>query len=141
MKPECDQQADELGLLANGSCGRWDVAVDESLEGDKWFLEIEGPRTYLVFQLRDLAVIPKLLRFLQSGPGLDSPDEKALGLGEFGAQSVCLSWENEEIQRCFLIIGPNAGFCLRLTFEEEDIQMLREALVQVVEELPTVAEK
>src|SRR5205085_10299381 len=57
-----------LGLLANGSSRRWDVAVDESLDRDEWSFEIEGPQTYLVFQLQDLNVIPAALAFLRAGP-------------------------------------------------------------------------
>jgi hypothetical protein len=45
------------GLLANGSSGGWDIAVDESRDGRELTLELDGPQFYLAFQLRDAAVI------------------------------------------------------------------------------------
>lgn len=143
MKPGNDRPAGGLGLLANGSSRRWDLAVDESPEGDEWSLEIDGPQTYLVFQLRELSVIPRALRFLQAGPGSTrakgGPEEEALYLGRFGSASVSLHWDNESFPRCFLVIGPKARSTLRLSFEAEDIQMLSEALLQVVKDLPLAA--
>jgi hypothetical protein len=69
MKQKFDQPRAESGLIANGSCRKWDIAVDETFDGDKWSLELDGPLAYLVFQLRDLRVIPEAVRFLQSGSG------------------------------------------------------------------------
>jgi predicted metallo-beta-lactamase superfamily hydrolase len=57
-----------FGLLANGSTRCWDVAVEATLEGDEWCLEIDGPQTYLLFQLEELKVIEKALRYLEIGP-------------------------------------------------------------------------
>jgi len=48
------------GLLANGSSGRWDISVDESLDREEWSVEIDGPQTYLTFQLEDLNVVRQL---------------------------------------------------------------------------------
>src|SRR5438067_1519342 len=128
--------AEGLGLLANGSSRRWDVAVDEALDRNAWSLEIEGPQTYLVFQLQDLKVLPAALGFLQSGPrpirGRDwHGGESSLTLGRFGSASVSLVWDNEDFLRCFILVGPKARSTLRLSLEAEDIPMLIEALQQV----------
>lgn len=137
MNNKDDQLTEGLGLVANGSSGRWHVAVDESLDRNEWSLELDGPQTYLVLQLQDLKVIPNALRFLQAGPR--PGNESALTLGLFGSASVSLLWDNEDFPRCFLVIGPEAGSTLRLSLGAEDIQMLIEALRQVVEDLPQVS--
>ena len=136
MANKIDQTTDDLGLLANGSSRRWDIAVDASLDRDEWSLEIDGPQTYLVFQLQDLSVIPAALRFLESGPPSGPRHDSALTLGRFGSASVSLVWDNEDFPRCFIVIGPKARSTLRLSLESEDIQMVIEALRQVVRDIP-----
>src|SRR5205085_1352999 len=100
MNNETDKPAEGLGLLANGSSRRWDIAVDESLDRGDWSVEIDGPQVYLVFQLQDLNIISTALRFLLSGPALTqahgcrgSRDESSLTLGRFGSASVSLLWD------------------------------------------------
>jgi len=144
MRNKLDQSDGNLGLLANGSSRRWDIAVDESLGRREWDLEIDGPQTYLVFQVRDLEVIPAALRFLQSGLQQDQnrlvhergERAAALTLGRFGSGAVSLLWDNEDFPRCFIVVGPKARSTLRLSLEAEDIRMFIEALRQVVEDLP-----
>src|SRR5262245_48283667 len=139
MNRELSQVDEGLGLLANGSSGLWDVSVDESLDGRDWFLEIDGPQTYLIFQLRDLAVIPKALRLLRSWPGSnttkgqhDAEGDNTLPLGWFGSFAVSLLWDNEDFPRCFIIVGPQARSTLCLSLEAEDIRMVSDALEQVL---------
>src|SRR5947209_18654994 len=147
MKNKFDKPTEGLGLLANGSSRRWDIAVDESLNRDEWSLEIDGPRTYLVFQLQDLKVLRTALCFLQSASGSDQArgwsggqdNGAALTLGRFGSAAVSLVWDDEDFPRCFIIIGPRARSTLRVGLEGEDITMFIEALRQVVEDLPEPA--
>src|SRR5437899_2744265 len=99
MNRELDTSGEEFGLAAYGSSGRWAVAVHESLARDEWSVEIEGPQTYLDFQLRDLAVVSEALRFLRAGPrggrhGKATEDD-ALVLGRFNSASVSLVWDDE----------------------------------------------
>jgi hypothetical protein len=142
MNRKLDQTAEGLGLLASGSSRRWDVAVDESLGRNEWSMEIEGPQTYLVFQLQDLRTVPKTIDFLRSGlkrcqgRHKGASQEHELHLGRFGSASVSLIWDDEDFPRCFLIIGAKARSVLRLSLESEDIQMLIEALDQVVSDIP-----
>lgn len=131
----------KLGLVANGSSRKWDVAVDETPGGNEWSLEIDRPQVYLTFQLRDPKVVAEARRFLQSPPGSDDTGREGgeageLLLGQFDSTSVSLVWDNEGFSRCFLVIGPKAGSALRLSLEAEDVQMLIEALNQVMEDMP-----
>ncbi len=137
----------DLALLANGSSGPWQVDVDESIErANDWSVTIEGPQTYLAFQLTDLAVIPEIISFLERGLAgrLDppKPDRATLGpqlLGKFGSYSVSLVWDNEDFPRCFLVIGPQARSTMHLSLSETDIRMLLDAFRQVAEDIsPTV---
>jgi hypothetical protein len=138
MKNKQDQPTNGLGLLANGASGRWDVALDESLEGEEWSLEIDGPQVYLVFQLEDLTIPRQALDFLQLEPR-GGKGGAELVLGKFGPASVSLLRDNEGPPRYFLVVGPRASSTLRLSLTGEDIQMFGEALRQVVADLPQEA--
>jgi hypothetical protein len=146
MNDKYEPSTEAFGLLANGCSARWDITVDESLERDEWSLEIDGPQTYLVFQLQDLDVLQRALDFLRAGPGSKQvhgwhggqDNEGALSLGRFGSASVSLAWDNEEVPRCFIVIGPRARSTMRVTLDAEDIKMVIEALDQVVQDLPEV---
>jgi hypothetical protein len=145
MDRSSERSPNGFGLLANGSSGRWDVAVDESLDrADEWSVQIEGPHVYLAFQPRDLGVVSEVIRFLDPPPDGDSGagrrvrsgQNEALTLGNFGAASVSLVWDNEDFPRCFVIVGPRAGATMRLSLLEEDVKMLLEAFRQVARDLP-----
>jgi hypothetical protein len=134
MANKVDPSAGERrGLLGLGTTRRWDVALDETLNGDSWSLEIDGPQAYLVFQLNEPSVLSAMVDYLQSPSG---GPENGLVLGRFGASSVSLIWDDEESPRCFLIVGPESGATLRLTFDGDDVRMLVEALHQLVADLP-----
>jgi len=143
MKQELNEWAERLAVLANGSSGGRDVAVNESFDANELFVELDGPQTYLTFQLRDGRVLAQFLRFLESSswPSL-APDQSseraecALILGRFGSASVSLLRDNEDFPRCFLVVGPDARSTLRLSLEAEDIRMLSEVLRQVLRDLP-----
>jgi len=140
--------AGKYGLLANGSSRLWDVAVDESLEREgEWYLELDGATIYLVFQLRNLAVIPKVIALLQRA--LNTPcapdrrrgtaDDPALILGNFSTSTVSLMQDDESPPRCFLVVGSDATSAMRLTLLRDDVEMLLQALHQVAEQLPDEA--
>lgn len=132
------------GLLAHGTSPRWEISVDEGSDGHELSLEIEGPQVYLVFRLRDLAVISEAIAFLQQTPDAtngkgDHPQRQRnvmeLGLGQFGSVPVSLLWDNEDFPRCFILVGPSTQSALRITFDSSDISMLIEALQQVAEDI------
>ena len=68
--PETTQTSPEapdenIGLLANGSSGPWEVSVDETISGDeRWFAQIEGPSVYVSFEIPSPNIIGEAVRFL-----------------------------------------------------------------------------
>jgi hypothetical protein len=126
-----DTDESKFGLLACGSSGRWTVDLDESRDGTKWSMQLDGPQTYISFAVDDLAVIGNALTYLRSGGSRDSQ----LVLGRFGSAHVSLFWDNEDGGRCFLIVGPQAGSALRVSLYREDTAMLAEALEQILNDL------
>lgn len=143
MTNKTDTLTESLGLLASGSCRAWHIDLDESLDGKHWYLELDGPNSYLVLQLKNLQVIPAALTFFQSGlrrsqlkiPAGPEKGDRELCLGKFGAASVSLLWDDEEGLRCYLVIGSRAHATLRLTLFMEDIEMLIDALGQATNDL------
>jgi len=144
MNREVTDSVEEMGLLANGTSARWDIAINECLDRDEWSMEIEAAHTYLTFQVDELNAIRAALDFLQTGPPpqggngqANAHDTTALAIGRFGPASVSLLWDNEDFLRCFLVVRQNEHSTLRMSFDEDDVRMLIEALGQVVEDLPT----
>jgi hypothetical protein len=146
--PKEGLRAGEFGLLANGSSRLWDVAVDESLEQEGvWSLELDGPALCLMFRLRDLAVVPVMLAFLQQRLGVaesagqrnHAGEDHSLTLGTFNGSPVSLLADDESPPRCFLVVGPDVTSTMRLTLQRDDIEMLRDAICQVVDDLPGTA--
>ncbi len=138
-----------LGLMAFGSGGGWDITVDEALSGpDKWIARIEGPSLDLSFEISSPAVIERAARFLDAvrrptgsrGLGSEKVDvrfePRSLRLGAAGRCAVTLIWDDEFVDRCFLIVGePSDPICLRLTFGGEELAKVKMALSQVLEDL------
>jgi hypothetical protein len=121
-------------LVANGSAGQWDIAVDESVDGKEWSLEINGARTYLTFAIPDLQTIKQALQFLEAGPRPGGKQETTIG--RFDGVAVALVWDNESSPRCFLRIGPKARSTLFINLQDEDLPTFIDALRQVVSDLP-----
>jgi hypothetical protein len=137
MQRDTDLFSKTTCLLANGSSGRWDVAVDESVDGSDLSMELENGPVYLFFKLQSLENVRQAFAYLRSGPDRSRrDDEQSLRLGHFGSSTVSLIWDDEDPLRCFLVIGPSALSTLRLTLDGEDIRSLLAALEQVVEDLP-----
>jgi hypothetical protein len=146
--PEADKDGERatLGLLANGSSGPWDINLDEySGERDKYFVQIEGPVLYLYFEIPSPRMIGTMLQYLQrrspsasvAGKTLAERTE-ALRIGAFGRASVNLVWDDEFVDRCFLIVGVSGKPSLRLTLWGEEIRHLSDALRQVLEDLDDI---
>jgi hypothetical protein len=148
MNRDAEKSVGNFGLLANGSSRLWDVAVEEALDREQeWFAELDGPHVYLVFQVVNLEVPSRALKFLRqrlaSPRKADQPlgtggEDDTLTIGRFGSASVSLMWDNEQFPRCFVVIGPKARSTMRLTLQGQEIESLAEALQQVVDELPPV---
>lgn len=144
MKASTEKAIDRFGLVANGSSGVWDFSIDESVKGaPKWFAEIEGPAIYLSFQLVDRDIIDKMIAFLDRRVSAAARSQKTqpgqrgeeLTIGNFGRASVSLIGDNEEEERCFLVIGPQGSCCMRFPLVGKDTRMILAALRQVHEDL------
>lgn len=131
MTRDTDESNECFGLLASGTSGRWTVDLDESTDGTKWSLQLDGPQIYLAFAVEDLGVIGDALAYLRSVGNRDSQ----LTLGHFSSASVSLFWDNEDNGRCFLIVGSRGRSTLRVSLTAEDTKMLAEALEQVLSDL------
>src|SRR4051794_17308843 len=59
---------ENFGLLANGSSGEWEVAIDEATSGvERWYAQIEGPAVSFYFEIPSVDIVGEMLRFLQRG--------------------------------------------------------------------------
>src|SRR5207245_4204455 len=64
------RQEGSVGLLAIGSSGPWDIAIDQSTSGpQRWFAQIEGPSVYLHFEIPSLEIIDQAIEFLARSSG------------------------------------------------------------------------
>lgn len=142
MSCEVEPSADGWELLANGSSGRWDVAVEEALDREEWSFEIDGPGTYLTFQLRGLQAVSDALAYLQARTGREAgeagrggPAADALPLGHFGSASVSLALDDEAPPCCFIVVGPKARSTFRVALGMEDVSEVIQSLEQVVADL------
>jgi hypothetical protein len=126
-------------LLANGSSGRWFIDIDESQDGDAFNMQIDGPQAYLGFALRDLRVIPTLHAYLRAGLHPDQGNghriANGVALGRLGSMLVSIVQDDEFATRWFILINGKADAVVRFTLDAADIEMLVEALRQVMEDL------
>jgi hypothetical protein len=129
-----------LALVANGSSGPWDVAVNEDGgEPAKLFVQIEGPITYLHFAIPSSQAIRTMRQYLQLRPAGDDRATTPTAprateparIGTFGQASVILTWDDEFADRCFLVVGNSAKSTFRLTIAGAEVRHLSEALRQV----------
>jgi hypothetical protein len=119
------------------------VDVDEALDRQDWFMEIEGPQIYVLFQLHDLNSVDRAREFLRSKPprsaGNDHEDQTSavveLTLGRFGTAAVLLRWDNEDFPRCFLIVDSGEHSAMHFSLYSDDIKMLADALEQASEDI------
>jgi hypothetical protein len=142
MIQKIDTQTNSWALMANGSSGGWTVDVDESFDHEnEWSVQIQGPQVYLDFQPRDLKVMEEIADFLDTSLKNTvycrrfSEATHARLIGNFGAGTVTLSWDDEDSARCFIMVRSEARSLLNLTLHENDILSLIEAIRQVVPNL------
>jgi hypothetical protein len=132
-----------FGLLANGSCGRWEVAIDETTTGaDRWFAQIEGPLVSFYFEVPSVDIVGKMLQLLESPPaGKKQPPIRvgerngSLVLNKDKKTPVTLVKDDEYADRFFLVVGLPDNPIVRFVLAETDTMQLTEALRQVKEDL------
>jgi hypothetical protein len=58
IQPSCGTLDEDLGLLAIGSSGPWEVSVDETISGtERWFAQIEGPSISIYFEIPSPSIV------------------------------------------------------------------------------------
>jgi hypothetical protein len=120
-----------VGLVANGSSGSWDVAVDQTVTGDEqWFLQVEGPQFYVYFTIPGPQTIERVLWFLESD---QAPPE--LEIGRFEGIPVRFIRDDESSGRLFVLIGGEGDSRTRLTLSADEARDFANALRQVREDL------
>lgn len=121
-----------FGLLANGSSGPWEIAIDESLSGsDRWFAQIEGPVVSFSFEIPSLNVIGKMVDFLSSL----MPRNESLSIGKDKKVPIILVKDDEYKDRFFLVVGSMASPMVRFVIAGKDVMNIADALRQVQEDL------
>src|SRR5215831_16414456 len=99
---------ENLGLLANGSSGRWEVSIDETISGtERWFAQIEGPSFWLYFEIPSPEIISRVNEFLARPVTKSEETACKFDLGEAQRAPVALIRDDEYKDRCFLVVGPD----------------------------------
>jgi hypothetical protein len=127
--------AEKVGLLANGSAGAWDVAVDTATSGtERWFLQIEGPSIYFYFELASLNVVEKMAQFLEEEPTAPASNGNIVA-GKDRHLPVSLVRDEEFDDRFFLVVGSPAKPVVQFTISGSTRTQLAEALRQAESDL------
>src|SRR5713226_5409975 len=124
-----------LGLLANGSSGQWDVAVDETTSGaDRWFFQIEGPSICFYFEIASPDIVEEMFRFFEErctkANNKSSKRNGSLLIGKDKRMPVILVRDDEYADRYFLVIGPENRPMVRYALAGADLISLTSALHQ-----------
>jgi hypothetical protein len=132
-----------FGLLANGACAPWEIAIDEAISGpDRWWLQMESPAASFYFEIPSLNIVTRMARFLESrlAAANQSPNGSAhrngsLVLGKDKKSPVILIKDDEYADRFFLVIGPKEHPVVRFILAGMDVEKIAGALRQVQEDL------
>src|SRR5262245_61932946 len=132
-----------FGLLANGSCGPWDIAIDEATSGpDRWWIQIEGPSVSFYFEILSLEIVGMMARFLKPGVPASSQTTSAFSkrsgsfmLGKDKKAPIFLVKDDEYNDRFFLVIGPSESPPVRFVIAGADVVKLAQALQQAQEDI------
>ncbi|HVC94250.1 MAG TPA: hypothetical protein VND64_11195 [Pirellulales bacterium] len=131
-----------IGLMAFGSSGLWEIAIDQTTSGtDRWFAQIEGPSVYLYFEIPSLGIIDQAMEFLACCPGKAgrNPAHNSQGgtlpLGASKSMQVNLIRDDEFSDRYFLVIEPKHELSIRFTLTGDDLKNVENALLQAKDDL------
>lgn len=141
--PTQERDADQFGLLACGSSGGWDVAVDEDLSGsERWYVQIEGPTVSFSFEIPSLDLVGEMLRFLERGsvaaegfPNGSDAGNGSLVIGKDLITPVKLVQDDEYPDRFFLVVGQTNSPMVWFTIASPDAGNIAEGLRQMQEDL------
>ena len=121
-----------VGLIANGSSGSWEVAIDETTSGaTRWFAQFEGPTAVFYFEIASPDVVAEILRFIEASEAKG----KDLVIGTDQRMPVTLVKDDEYADRFFLIAGPSVSPTVRYTLTGSDIADIASAIRQAQQDL------
>jgi hypothetical protein len=127
---------ENLGLLAIGASGQWDVSIDATTSGtERWFAQIEGPLLWLSFEISSPEIISKVNQFLALPWTKGENTEDRLELGDARGAPVALVRDDEYPDRAFLSVGPSDAPIVRFAVAGDDWHNLVQALRQVEQDL------
>lgn len=131
-----------LSLVANGSAGSWDVAVDETTSGEqRWFTQIDGPSISLYFEVDSPSILDTIVQFFEqhsvprTGRAGSTTVKEEVSVGRFGHYAVLLARDSEYEDRYFFVIGPSAKATVRIGLMGEEIALLTAAFRQARDDL------
>jgi len=135
--------AAKVGLLAFGSSGRWELAIDEATSGpDRWFAQIETDAVWLHFEISSPKIVRKILHFLAApGKGRNGKANgthgrsDSLRIGSDKTQPIFLVRDNEYADRFFIVVGHRETPVARIVVKGSDVANLVRALRQVNDDL------
>jgi hypothetical protein len=131
-----DRENGNFGMLANGSSGQWEIAIDETTTGkDRWFAQLEGPSAYLNFEISSPHIAEGIIDYLSDANSQSESHNGALLIGGDKRVPVSLVRDDEFADRVFLVVGPDSAPIVRFTISGTDIHDLVEAFRQVKEDL------
>ena len=147
--PMSSESHDEnLGLLANGSSGPWEVSVDETISGtERWFAQIEGPSVYVSFEIPSPDIVGEAVRFLATPhderrePISSATGHGGLLISKSPGIPVSLVRDDEYEDRYFIIVGQGDSPVVRYSFAGEDLMDLVEALRQADQDMTAPASR
>jgi hypothetical protein len=126
----------QIGLLANGSSGRWDVAIDQTIAGkDRWFAHVEGPSICCYFEISSPRIVADAIAYLDQGNNRPARPAGSLLIGCDKHIPVSLIRDDEFADRVFLVVGPDSAPIVRCTISGADIGNIVAAMRQVQEDL------
>ena len=125
----------ELGLVALGCGIVWNVQIDETI-GDphRWFMQIEGAKDYLYFEIESSSIVDAWLRILETMIGDPKPSTE-LRLGALGDLPVTWIADDEFSDRGFVVVSAGGCGAIRITVAGPDLDDLRKAVRGLRDEL------
>jgi hypothetical protein len=142
-RPPQGRGDETFGLLANGSSGQWEVAIDETTTGaNRWFAQLEGPAMSFYFEIPSVDIVAQMLQFLESSPAAKEQlptrageGKGALVLSKDKKTPVTLVKDDEYGDRFFLVVGLMESPVVRFILAGTDAIQIADALKQVKEDL------
>jgi hypothetical protein len=129
-----------FGLLASGTSGPWEVAIDETTSGaTRWYVQVEGPSVTFYFEVHSLDIVDKMLQFLEPrremSPNGSKEKNCSLGIGKDKKAPITLVNDDEYGDRFFIVVGPTENPTVRFAVAGTDATQIIDALRQVKEDL------